>query len=135
MMELTLQAKLENLDQVIDFVEEHLLENGCPMKTLAQLQIAVEEIYVNIANYAYQSSEGTATIQITVNKEPIQAIITFMDNGLPFNPLLMEAPDTTLSAENRPEGGLGIFMVKNIMDEIKYMYEGEKNILTMCKNF
>ena len=105
------------------------------MKTLAQLQIAVEEIYVNIASYAYQSSEGTATIQITINKEPIQAIITFMDNGLPFNPLLMEAPDTTLSAENRPEGGLGIFMVKNIMDDIKYMYEGEKNILTMCKNF
>lgn len=135
MTELTLQAKLENLDQVIDFVEEHLLKNGCPMKTLAQLQIAVEEIYVNIANYAYQSSEGTATIQITINKEPIQAIITFMDNGLPFNPLLMEAPDTTLSAENRPEGGLGIFMVKNIMDEIKYIYEGEKNILTMCKNF
>ena len=135
MTELTLQAKLENLDQVIGFVEEHLLENGCPMKTLAQLQIAVEEIYVNIASYAYQSSEGTATIQITINKEPIQAIIAFMDNGLPFNPLLMEAPDTTLSAENRPEGGLGIFMVKNIMDDIKYMYEGEKNILTMCKNF
>ena len=95
----------------------------------------VEDNYVNIASYAYQSSEGTATIQITINKEPIQAIITFMDNGLPFNPLLMEAPDTTLSAENRPEGGLGIFMVKNIMDDIKYMYEGEKNILTMCKNF
>lgn len=133
MAELTLQASLEKLDEVLAFVEENLEKNECPMKVLMQVQIAVEEIFVNIAHYAYDSGPGTATIRVEVGGDPLQVIITFIDQGIPYDPLKKEDPDVTLSAEERKIGGLGIFMVKKSMDDVKYEYTDGKNILTICK--
>ena len=133
MAELTLQASLEKLDEVLSFVEENLEKNDCPMKVLMQVQIAVEEIFVNIAHYAYGSEQGTATIRVEVGGDPLQVIITFIDQGVPYDPLQKEDPDVTLSAEERQIGGLGIFMVKKSMDDMTYEYVNGKNILTICK--
>lgn len=133
MAELTLQASLEKLDEVLAFVEENLEKNECPMKVLMQVQIAVEEIFVNIAHYAYDSEQGTATIRVEVGGDPLQVIITFIDQGVPYDPLKKEDPDVTLSAEERQIGGLGIFMVKKSMDDVKYEYADGKNILTISK--
>lgn len=133
MAELTLQASLEKLDEVLAFVEENLEKNDCPMKVLMQVQIAVEEIFVNIAHYAYGSGQGTATIRVEVGGDPLQVIITFIDQGVPYDPLQKEDPDVTLSAEDRQIGGLGIFMVKKSMDDVKYEYADGKNILTISK--
>ena len=133
MAELTLQASLEKLDEVLAFVEENLEKNDCPMKVLMQVQIAVEEIFVNIAHYAYDSGQGTATIRVEVGGDPLQVIITFIDQGVPYDPLKKEDPDVTLSAEERKIGGLGIFMVKKSMDDVKYEYADGKNILTISK--
>ena len=133
MAELTLQASLEKLDEVLAFVEENLEKNDCPMKVLMQVQIAVEEIFVNIAHYAYGSEQGTATIRAEVGGDPLQVIITFIDQGVTYDPLQKEDPDVTLSAEDRQIGGLGIFMVKKSMDDVKYEYADGKNILTISK--
>ena len=133
MAELTLQASVEKLDEVLAFVEENLEKNECPMKVLMQVQIAVEEIFVNIAHYAYDFGPGTATIRVEVGGDPLQVIITFIDQGIPYDPLKKEDPDVTLSAEERKIGGLGIFMVKKSMDDVKYEYTDGKNILTICK--
>ncbi|MGN0305617.1 MAG: ATP-binding protein [Lachnospiraceae bacterium] len=135
MVELTLEATLENLEKVLGFVEEQLEANGCSMKALMQVQIAVEEIYVNIVRYAYQKETGMATIRVCVGGDPVQATITFIDRGIPYDPLASEDPDTTLSAEERKIGGLGIFMVKKSMDDVKYAYSQGQNILTIQKSF
>lgn len=134
MAELTLQATVDNLNQVLAFVEEKLEENQCSMRIIMQMQIAVEEIYVNIAKYAYNPKIGMATIRIEVGGEPLKVIIQFLDNGKPYNPLTKEDPDITLSAEERDIGGLGIFMVKKSVDDIMYEYKDGKNILTIKKN-
>ena len=133
MAELTLQASLEKLDEVLAFVEENMEKNECPIKVLMQVQIAVEEIFVYIAHYAYDSGQGTATIRVEVGGDPLQVIITFIDQGVPYDPLKKEDPDVTLSAEERKIGGLGIFMVKKSMDDVKYEYADGKNILTIIK--
>lgn len=133
MVELTLQATVENLDRVLAFVEENLESKQCPVKIMMQVQVAVEEIYVNIAHYAYDSEMGTATIRVEIGSDPLQIIITFIDNGKPYDPLKKADPDTSLSAEERQIGGLGIFMVKKSMDDVKYQYIDGKNILTISK--
>jgi len=133
MNELNISATVENLDTVIGFVEEHLEEYGCPMKTQMQVALAVEEIYVNIANYAYNPEVGPATIQVEVHEEPLEVVITFVDNGKPYDPLAKEDPDITLSAEERDIGGLGIFLVKQTMDDVHYEYTEGRNILRISK--
>ncbi len=133
MNELTLAATVENLDTVMGFVEEHLEEYGCPMNTMMQVSLAVEEIYVNIANYAYNPEVGPATIQVEVHEEPLEVLITFMDKGKPYDPLAKEDPDITLSADDREIGGLGIFMVKQTMDDVHYEYANGSNILKISK--
>lgn len=133
MAELTVLASLAHLGQVMDFVEEQLEDTGCGMKTLMQVQMAVEEIYVNIASYAYGSSQGMVTIRMEVEKEPGQVVITFSDRGIAYNPLEREDPNITLSAEERPVGGLGIFMAKKSMDSMKYEYQDGENVLIMRK--
>jgi len=133
MNELNISAAVENLDTVIGFVEEHLEEYGCPIKTQMQVALAVEEIYVNIANYAYNPEVGPATIQVEVHEEPLEVVITFVDNGKPYDPLAKEDPDITLSAEERDIGGLGIFLVKQTMDDVHYEYTEGRNILRISK--
>ena len=125
MMELTVEAKLDNLEQVLQFVDSRLEEADCPMGMQMKVDVAVEEIFVNIASYAYMPASGPATIRI--------AVITFIDHGVPYDPLAKDDPDVTLSITEREIGGLGIFMVKKSMDDMVYEYQNGQNILTIRK--
>ena len=133
MKDITVDATLDNLEVVQNFVSEELESQGCSMKVMMQIEIAVEEIYVNIVHYAYNPEIGKATIRCEVTEDPMQVIIQFMDSGVPFDPLAKEDADITLSAEERQIGGLGIFMVKKSMDEVSYEYKEGKNVLTIRK--
>lgn len=135
MKELIVPARLEELENVVGFVTGQLEEYGCSMKLLMQIEIAVEEIYVNIAHYAYRpAGDGFAEIRCEITENPLQVTIQFLDDGIPYNPLEKEDPDVSMGADDREIGGLGIFMVKKSMDGIKYSYENGKNILTIMKN-
>jgi len=133
--ELTVEATVENLPQVMGFLEQHLEEADCPLKAQMQITVAAEEIYVNIAHYAYTPGTGEATVRLEITDEPAAATITFSDSGIPFDPLKKADPDVTLSAEEREIGGLGIYMVKKSMDDVRYAYRDGQNILTLKKNF
>ena len=133
MKELKLEAKTENLQDVLDFIDGALESVDCPMKIQMQIDVAVEEMYVNVAHYAYAPETGEVTITIDVESTPGKAVITLTDRGVPFDPTAKEDPDVTLSAEERRIGGLGIFMVKKSMDDVQYRYEDGKNILTIRK--
>lgn len=134
MREITVSATLDNIQSVTDFVEEHLLEAGFPMKTVFQINIAVDELFSNIARYAYGEDEGEATVRLQISEDNTTAVLTFIDSGTPYNPLKKEDPDVTLDAEDRDEGGLGIYMVKNSMDDICYEYRDGYNTLTVTKH-
>lgn len=133
MKELMIPAKVEELNTVLAFLDELLEEHGCSMKAQIQLDIAVEEIFVNIAHYAYAPAEGNACIQVEFSENPLSVEIKFKDQGKPFDPLKKPDPDVTLSAEEREIGGLGIYMVKKSMNEVTYKYENGSNILTIKK--
>ena len=132
--ELEIEAVTENLPEVQAFVEEHLEAADCPMKAQMQIGVAVEEIFVNIANYAYAPEKGTATVRVEFSEEPVTVTITFVDHGVPYDPLAKQDPDVKLSAEEREIGGLGIFMTKKMMDDVSYCYRDGHNILTLKKN-
>lgn len=131
---LTVPAVVEELETVLAFVKTALSPVPCPPKTFHAIAIAVEEIFVNIAHYAYRPDVGEATIRCTVQQPPVQVTIEFLDSGHPYNPLLQDIPDIQCPAPQRPIGGLGILMVKNLMDAVKYEYRDGKNILTIQKN-
>ena len=133
MKELEIEALTENLPQVLAFIDEQLEAADCPMKIQIQIDIAVEEIFVNIAHYAYAPETGKAMVRIETLADPPSVDITFIDNGVPYDPLAKADPDITLSAEERQIGGLGIFMVKKSMDDVKYEYLDGHNILTLKK--
>ena len=133
MKELTLAATVENINAVTDFVGEQLEKVDCPMKARMQINIAIDELFGNIAHYAYHPETGDATVRVEIMQDPLRVIITFIDGGVPYDPLAAVDPDTTLSAEERALGGLGIFMVKKSMDEITYRYENGRNILSVRK--
>lgn len=135
MKQLTVKADVSCLDQVLAFADTFLEENDCPMKIQMQIDIAIEEIFVNIAHYAYPSGEGEAVIGIETDNEAKCFKITFEDSGIPYDPLKKKDPDITLSADDRPIGGLGIFMVKKSMDDMSYEYKDNKNRLTITKNY
>lgn len=132
--ELDIEATIENLPNVAAFVRKKLEAVECPSKDAMQIDIAVEEIFTNICNYAYTPDKGNATLRVDVTPEPVTVSITFMDHGKPYDPLAKEDPDVTLSAEERQIGGLGIFMTKKVMDDIYYEYKDGRNILTLKKN-
>ena len=132
---LTVPAERGQLDTVQSFVDEALDQVPCTLETRLQLQIAVEELFVNIASYAYTPNRGEAVISYQVEQEPPSVTIQFRDWGKPFDPLAKKDADITLSAEDRGIGGLGIYMVKNTMDDVRYQYENGQNILTIRKNF
>ncbi|MBR0218336.1 MAG: SpoIIE family protein phosphatase [Clostridia bacterium] len=132
--ELTLEAKVENLDEVLAFVDGQLEQLNCPLKTQMQIDVAVEELYVNIAHYAYTPNVGIATIRVDTLPDPLAVAITFIDRGIPYDPLKKPDPDVTLPAEDRQIGGLGIYMVKKSMDTIDYEYRDGQNILRIVKN-
>ena len=134
MKELTIKAAIENIEKVTIFVNTELEALDCPYKAEMQIDLAIDELFGNIANYAYNPETGDATVRLEVEEDPLSVIITFSDNGKPFNPLENPEPDVTLSASEREVGGLGIFLVKKTMNMVDYKYENGKNILTIKKN-
>ncbi len=128
MKELEITADVNNLDEVLAFIDADLEENDCPPKTQMQLDVAIEELFVNIAHY---SGSERAIIQTEINSD--EAAITFIDSGVYYDPLAKPDPDVTLSAEEREIGGLGIYLVKKSMDSINYERKDDKNILTITK--
>lgn len=134
MKEITLAATVENIEAVTDFVNAQLEAVDCPMKAQTQIDIAIDELFSNIAYYAYAPSVGDATVRVEFTDAPLSVIITFIDSGKAYDPLRNEDPDITLSAEERDIGGLGIYMVKKSMDEVTYEYRDSRNILKIKKN-
>lgn len=135
MQEKTLDATIENIDVITDFINEQLELSGCPLKAQTQIDVAIDEIFSNIARYAYQSKVGQATVRIEMFEDPKSVAITFIDSGIPFNPLEMKDPDTSAKAEVREVGGLGVYIVKKSMDKVSYENKDGKNILRIQKNY
>jgi sigma-B regulation protein RsbU (phosphoserine phosphatase) len=132
-MSKTFTAKTESLPDVLGYVEEALEGFECPMKIQTAICVAVEEVFVNIANYAYPTGEGDMDLYIGFDDDSRNVTFRMTDSGVPFDPLKKPDPDITLSAEERDIGGLGIFIAKKTMDTITYAYENGNNILTMIK--
>ena len=129
----TFSAETEELDAVLSFVNAPLDALGVSEEEKIILDIAVEEIYVNIALYAYQPGRGPVTLRWTLEEDPLRIQIDFMDRGTPYDPLSRQDPDITLSAEERQIGGLGIYMVRKSMDEVSYAYRDGQNYFSMKK--
>ena len=133
MENLTVNAVVDNLDEVTGFVLKRLDNYGCSKKTLMQIRLAVEEIFVTIASYAFDPSVGPAEVRCEVMQDPLRVVIQFLDGGRPFDPLAKEDADTSADALFSRDGGLGILLVKETMDGVSYSYENGKNILTIEK--
>jgi anti-sigma regulatory factor (Ser/Thr protein kinase) len=129
--EIKIEAISENLDRTLDFVNAELEKMDCPPKTQLQIDIAIEEIFINIARYAYGPKPGFAVIRIRTGPNEIR--LEFEDKGMPYNPLEKDDPDIGIPVEDRPIGGLGVFMVKKMMDAVEYRYEGSSNLLSLKK--
>ena len=127
-------ASTDELASVMEFVEGELEKYECSMKLSMQISVSVEEIFVNIAHYAYDGSDvSDRNVSISADYEDGMFSLSFEDAGIPFNPLEKDDPDITLAADERKIGGLGIFMVKKNMDEVDYKYVNNKNVFTMKK--
>ncbi len=133
--EMVTGAKTENLGAVNAFVEEILEGTACPPAMAMQISVCVEEIFVNIASYAYPEGGGEAAVYAEILKDPEGLLLTFSDEGIPYDPLSKPDPDVTLPASQRPIGGLGIYMTKKMMDEVSYEHRDGKNVLTLKKYF
>lgn len=133
MIEKVYAASDDTLADALALVEEELEKVDCPMKWVMQITVCVEEMFVNVAHYAYGEGAGDVTMQIDTT--PSSVSITLIDSGMAFDPLAKDDPDITLSAEERGIGGLGIYMVKKSMDEVRYERKNGQNIFTMVKNF
>ena len=132
---LTLDATIENIPAVTDFVNDVLESAQCPYGIMLQLDIAIDELFSNIARYAYPEKAGTATVRVGITENPKAAVLSFTDTGIPYNPLKMKNPDITLPAYSRPVGGLGIFLAKKTMDSMVYRRREGKNHLRIRKVF
>ena len=117
-----------------DFVNAELETLGCPPTAQLQIGIAIDELFGNIASYAYNPDVGPATVRVEVAEDPLAVVLTFIDEGKPYDPLSAADPDIMLSAEEREEGGLGVFLVRQTMDDVRYEYHDGHNILRIRKN-
>ncbi|MBR3607416.1 MAG: ATP-binding protein [Lachnospiraceae bacterium] len=133
MKELKVKAIDENLTEVLDMVE-NFLEGQCSQEVKNEILISIDELFINIAHYAYGEEVGDAAIRLELLAQPKRLKITMIDQGIPFNPLEKEAPDIDLTLEERKIGGLGIFMVKDYMDHLEYFYQNNSNTLILEKN-
>ena len=133
MKTITIEAGVENIQTVTDFVDRELEALECPLRQQTQISVAVDEIVSNVANYAYVPGTGSLTVNFDFEEQDRTAVLTFIDNGIPYDPLQKEDPDVTLSADKREIGGLGIFLVRKMMDDMIYRREDGKNILTLRK--
>ena len=134
LMQITIEATLQNLEKVNAFVEECLKEKDCSPKAKMQLELVIEEIFTNISNYAYGDGVGSVVIEGNLDVDTAKFMLKFKDRGIPYNPLEQPDPDIGLGLEDRPIGGLGIFLVKKNVDDISYANEDGQNILTITKS-
>ena len=130
---LTLKAVLDNIPKVTAFIEEQLEAADCPMKAQMQIDMAVDELFSNIAHYAYGDATGDAAVSFEFDPQTRMVSVTFEDSGVPYDPLKKTDPDVSLSAEEREVGGLGIFLVKKTMDAMEYKRQNDRNVLTIRK--
>ncbi len=129
MDEFEISASIESLHKIDDFISSRLEEAGCPMKTLMKIEIIVDEICGNIVRYS-----GASFIRVSFEKSEDNTVtLTFTDDGTPYDPLSAKEPDITASFDDRPIGGLGIFIVRNTMDKLRYENKNGQNILTAEK--
>ena len=133
--EIIFPAEIDSIPAITDFVNEALEEADCSMKAQTQIDIAIDELFSNIAYYAYGENKGEATVVVDLDAEKREVSITFIDSGTPYNPLEKKDPDISVALEDREIGGLGIFMVKQCVDEMAYNYTNGRNILTVKKFF
>ena len=129
MKEITLDAVVENVREVTAFVDGEMEKLGCPLKAQMKIDVAIDEIFSNIARYAYQPGKGTATVRFEHDPEAGTVSVTFIDSGIPYDPLQKPDPDVTLAIADRAIGGLGIYLVKKTMDQVSYRYEDGRNVL------
>ena len=134
MKEITLPALIQNIDPITDFINEQLEAVDCPIKVQYQIDIAIDELVGNVAQYAYPSGVGEITVRFEALETPRSVVITFIDRGTPYDPLKKADPDVTLALDKRKNGGLGIFLVKKSMDDMTYEYKDGQNILKIQKN-
>lgn len=135
MAELKTEALKENLKSVMSFVDEYLEGMDCPIKTQMQIDLCVEEMFINVASYAYGDQTGDVILRLEREEDPAGISIELVDEGMPYDPLAKADPDVTESADKRQIGGLGIFLVKKNMDHISYKRDGDHNIFRMTKYF
>ena len=128
-------ATKENLETVTAFLDEILDEKVCPLKIRLQIDLALEEMYINIANYAYTPKTGEMELRVEFDEAERELTLVLIDSGIPYDPLAKKDPDVTLSAEKRKIGGLGIYLVKKTMDSMTYERRDGRNIVTMKKKF
>lgn len=133
MKQITMEAAVQNIPKIISFIDNALDEWGATVKTKYRIDVAADEILVNISHYAYQPKVGEVTVRLDLDEATRMLSIVFTDSGMPFDPLQKPDPDVTLPKEQRQIGGLGIFIVKKIMDAVDYRREGGRNILTLNK--
>ena len=133
MKEITVDAMIENMNTVTAFVDDFLDQIACPMKSRIQINIVIDEIFGNICHYAYKESVGAVTVTVESGNTQKAVILTYTDKGIHYNTMDTEDPDITLSSEERKIGGLGIYLVKKNMDEMKYEYVNQQNRLWMEK--
>lgn len=128
-MEVVFPATDESLQKAMQTVEEQLEAAGCSPKNQMKIMVALEELFVNVAHYAYEGKEGQVILNLDIEDDTM--VLKLKDSGKPFNPLAKEDPDITLGAGERQIGGLGIFMVKKTMDDFSYAYEDGQNVVTI----
>ncbi len=133
MKSITVPATDNDPYPVTEFVKKELSLYDCPDRALYQVEVAIEEILVNIVSYAGLTGDDGVEIRCEVLDDPLRVIVQFLDDGIPFDPLEKPDPDTSPEAIMNRVGGLGIFMVKQMMDEVSYAYENGKNTLTILK--
>lgn len=133
MKEITVPANLDNIAVVTNLINSELEATNCSEHDRIQIDVAIDEVFGNIAKYAYGQEEGTVTVRVDISDDPSAISITFIDHGIPYNPLNNKAPDTTLKAKERKIGGLGIFMTRKIMNDMRYEYLDGSNHLTILK--
>ncbi len=133
MKEWTFEANIDRISWLTDQVNEELEKLDCPMKAQMQIDVAIDELLANIASYAYDLDAGETTVRFDFDADTRTVSLTFIDSGVPYDPLAKPDPDVTLSVEQREVGGLGIFLVKKTMDDMTYVRRDGRNELTIRK--
>ncbi len=133
MKEWTFEANIDRISWLTDQVNDELEKLDCPMKAQMQIDVAIDELLANIASYAYDLDAGETTVRFDFDADTRTVSLTFIDSGVPYDPLAKPDPDVTLSVEQREVGGLGIFLVKKTMDDMTYVRRDGRNELTIRK--